>query len=446
MTGIWYNRGIMQINVSSSRHSLCRENGTPFFYLGDTAWELFHRLDRDEADFYLKTRATQGFTVIQAVLLAEFDGVRTPNAYGRLPLVDADPARPDDSPGGFWEHADYIVRRANELGLVMGLLPTWGDKWNKAWGAGPEIFDRENARAYGRWLGSRYRDDDIIWILGGDRPVESDAHRAILQSMAEGLREGDGGRHPITFHPAGGCGSSEAFPDAPWLDFHMRQNGHGADYEPNYAKTLDDYNLAPTKPVIDGEPLYEGHPLSFRPDELGHSVAADVRRPLYWDLFHGACGHTYGHHSIWQFWAPGREPVNRPLLPWREALFAPGATQMAHARRLVETIGAFDRMPDDSLLMPEPFDSAVPGHGIRRFAACRDPNGRYILAYAPVGMPFRLRLDALKGKNCHARWMDPRTGEFVEIGEIPTADPHAFMPPTPGELTDWVLVAELAAR
>ena len=67
-----------------------------------------------------------------------------------------------------------------------------------------------------------------------------------------------------------------------------------------YAKTRDDYNRLPPRPVIDGEPIYEGHPIAFKPDEFGHSVAADVRRALYWDLFSGACGHTYGHHSIWQ--------------------------------------------------------------------------------------------------------------------------------------------------
>ena len=49
-----------------------------FFWLGDTAWELFHRLNREEADKYLKNRA-EGFTVIQAVAMAEFDGLTEPN-------------------------------------------------------------------------------------------------------------------------------------------------------------------------------------------------------------------------------------------------------------------------------------------------------------------------------------------------------------------------------
>ena len=69
------------------------------------------------------------------------------------------------------------------------MLPTWGDKWNKKWGQGPEIFTPENARVYGEFLGKRYKDKPIVWILGGDRPVENDRHRAILRAMAQGLEQ-----------------------------------------------------------------------------------------------------------------------------------------------------------------------------------------------------------------------------------------------------------------
>src|SRR6476661_10758485 len=83
-----------QFTISSNLHYLLK-NGKPFFWLGDTGWELFHRLTREEADQYLKHRAEQGFTVIQAVVLAEFDGLHTPNAYGDTPLVNDDPAKPN---------------------------------------------------------------------------------------------------------------------------------------------------------------------------------------------------------------------------------------------------------------------------------------------------------------------------------------------------------------
>ena len=118
-----------------------------------------------------------------------------------------------------------------ELGLCIGMLPTWGDKWNKKWGQGPEIFTPENARAYGKFLGERYKDKPIVWILGGDRPIENDRHRAIIRALAEGLRAGDGGRHLITFHPMGGHGSADWLHEEPWLDFNMCQTGHGFNHE-----------------------------------------------------------------------------------------------------------------------------------------------------------------------------------------------------------------------
>ena len=88
-----------RLKVSDNQRYLMYESGKPFFYLGDTAWELFHRLNREEADLYLANRASKGFTVIQAVALAEQDGLNTPNPYGHRPLIENDPARPDVRPG-----------------------------------------------------------------------------------------------------------------------------------------------------------------------------------------------------------------------------------------------------------------------------------------------------------------------------------------------------------
>lgn len=161
-----------RLRISENHRFLVTAEGKPFFWLGDTAWELFHRLNREEATRYLEDRAGKGFTVIQAVALAELDGLNTPNAYGHPPLVDNDPTRPDLKPGpenDYWDHVDFIVRRANELGLRIGFLPTWGDKWHKRGGKGPLVFNADNARTYGKWLGGRYRDAGLVWILGGDK-------------------------------------------------------------------------------------------------------------------------------------------------------------------------------------------------------------------------------------------------------------------------------------
>jgi hypothetical protein len=427
------------LKVSDNKRFLVTADGRPFFWLGDTAWQLFHRLTRDEAERYLKNRAERRFTVIQAVVLAELDGLRVPNAHGERPFHDNDPAQPNEA---YFAHVDWVVRKANALGLYIGMLPTWGDKWNQRNRAGPQIFTPENAAPYGEWLGRRYKDASVIWIVGGDRPIESDVHREVTRAMARGLRKGDGGAHLITFHPSGGHGSAEWFHDEEWLDFNMRQNGHTAEFTGRYDQTRADYDRVPVKPVVDGEPLYEDHPLSFEAKRLGHSVAADVRRPLYWDLFSGAFGHTYGHHSVWQMWTPDREPVNNPLMPWSEAIDQPGAAQMQHARALLESRPVLTRIPDPDVIVTAKVPTSVPGVGRYHFAATRDAGGSYAMVYAPVGRPFAVRMDKVTGKRVKAWWFNPRTGKATAIGTFDNAGERTFTPPVPGEIEDWVLVLD----
>ena len=189
-----------------------RADGTPFFYLGDTAWMLLQRLDGEETERYLRNRAEKGFTVIQAVVLWLEDGRDLPNAAGDPPLVDRATLEPNEA---YFRHVDAVVARANALGLVFGMLPTWGSYWKQVGQEDPPVLNVSNARAYGRFLGERYRDADLVWILGGDQNIESDEERAATDALAAGLREGDGGAHLITFHPRGPGLSSLRLHEAP---------------------------------------------------------------------------------------------------------------------------------------------------------------------------------------------------------------------------------------
>jgi hypothetical protein len=264
--------------------------------------------------------------------------------------------------------------------------------------------------------------------------------------MASGLRHGDGGAHLITLHPTGGQSSAAAFHDDEWLDFNMRQNGHGPEFNGRYELTRSDYDRAPTKPVLDGEPLYEGHPVSFDAKKLGYSISSDVRRPLYWDLFSGAFGHTYGHHSVWQFWTPARQPVNNPLMPWTEAIEQPGAAQMQHARALLESRPFLTRIPADDVIVEDRVATSVPGAGRYRFVATRDTDGTYAMVYAPVGRRFKVRMATIKGSRVHAWWFNPRDGHAVSIGTFANTGEREFTPPDAGEMLDWVLVLDDEAR
>jgi hypothetical protein len=431
------------LEVSGNGRWLQYTDGRPFFYLGDTAWELFHRLNREEADRYLQNRAAKGFTVIQAVALAEQDGLRAPNAYGHLPLIDLDPTRPavEDGPDNdYWDHVDHIVDKAAELGMFVGLLPTWGDKWQSIRGGrGPVVFNAENARVYGEWLGRRYADRPIIWILGGDRNIESDADRAIIVSMARGLRAGDGGKHLITFHPRGPSMSSVYFHDADWLDFNMNQSSHAARDHDNGWFIEHDYNLAPVKPTLDGEPRYERIPVGFYlsgADRDDRFDDYDVRQAAWWAMMSGACGHTYGNNSVWQMWSAEHRPVLWANVPWHEALDDPGAAQMGHLRTL------FEQFDYQKLEPSREFVVDGPRHGGAKIRALCAPDGTLALVYSPRGEPFTVKLGMMRRPRTQVTWYNPRTGKSTDLYTGDSVSFQTFTPPTTGRGNDWILVLQ----
>lgn len=426
------------LQVAPNGRHLQYTDGTPFFYLGDTAWELLHRLNREEAVHYLEDRARKGFTVIQAVALAELGGLTVPNAYGALPLQDKDPTQPNED---YFVHVDFIVERAAALGLHLGLLPTWGKYWKT--GDSNRIFTPDNARVYGRFLGRRYRDRPIIWILGGDQNVVTAEERATIDAMAAGLEEGDGGNHLITFHPRGPGQSSLQLQDAAWLDFHLSQTSHAARDHDTGLYAEYDLTLIPVRPTLDGEPRYECIPVGFYlrgHNPLDRFNDDDVRQAAWWSVMAGACGHTYGNNNLWQMWQPGRTPVIDADIPWQEALDHPGARQMGLLRRFMEANAFHTLVPDQRLILDGPI------RGPAKIRAMRATDGSRLVVYTPRGEPFTLDQSIVRAARQRQSWFDPRYGVShafkvsSSAGEGQTF--QTFTPPSSGPGQDWVLVIE----
>ena len=443
-------RPLPKLRVSDNHRFVATADGRPFFYLADTAWEIFHRLNREDAVRYLDIRAGQGFNAIQAVALAEEDGLTVPNAYGKLPLVGKDPTQPAVTPGAnpskaneydYWDHVDFIVDQANARGIYVAFLPVWG-RWVAHYTRYDEpLFNPRNAETYGRFLGQRYRAKGIIWVLGGDRRPAGveDTWRALARGIVIGAtgRE-DYSQVLMTFHPQGGASSSEAFHDDPWLSFNMQQTGHGlAATTRSWAKIAHDYQRQPVKPVLDGESLYEDHPIAFRAKEFGYSFDAHVRQRAYWDVFSGGCGQTYGNHAVWQMYTPARTPVNGPLMFWYEAVHRPGASEMQYLKNLIESRPYFSRVPDDSLVVDTLQDAD-------HIAATRGDG--YAFIYSAQGRPFVVRLGIISGSGIRAWWYNPRSGDAIPAGQFENRGTREFRCPAEGFGSDWVLVMDDASR
>ena len=241
-----------QLRVSSNGRFIQHQDGTPFFLIADTAWELFHRLTLEEIKYYLDVRKSQGFNVIQVVLISEMDGLRIPNVYGQLPLLEMNPDKPN---ADYFNFVEVVLKLAGEREMYLAMVPTWGDKIDKVFGIGPEIFNQINAFNYGKWLGKRFCNHiNIIWMNGGDRSGGG-KNFEIWNALAKGIKSEDK-NHLMTFHPLGDASSSFWFHEQDWLDFNICQSGHSMRDYPNFMMISSDYLRQPNKPCFDSEPRY----------------------------------------------------------------------------------------------------------------------------------------------------------------------------------------------
>ena len=428
-----------RIVVSPNGHFLQYEDGRPFFWLADTAWLLFEKLDRTDSEKYLEDRRQKGFNVVQAVLLHGADEL---SRNGSPALIGGDPAKPDLQANGYWDHVDWVVDRAAGKGIYIAMVPAWGSLVKAG------RLNTANAAPFATFLANRYKDKvNIFWILGGD--IRGDQHGEVWRIMGRSLQAADP-NHLITFHPFGRTQSSMWFQNEPWLAFNMFQSGHqryDQDMdsphrygEDNWRYARDDYSREPAKPVVDGEPSYEGIPQGLHDTSQPYWTAADCRRYAYWSVFAGACGHTYGDNAVMQFYRP---EIDRgaygPKEGWSEALHDAGSGEMQYLKRLMLSRPYFERVPDQS---------AIAGRNGERYdyvIATRGTN--YLFAYTYTGKPFQLRMEAIAGRRVRAWWYSPRDGSARAIGTFANRGVRTFTPPgKPANGNDWVLALDDASK
>ena len=402
-----------KLKVSDNNLYIIHDNGTPFFWMGNTAWLLPERLNREEAEYFLAKDREAGYNVEQIQVL---NAIPTFNVYGH----QANNAEFDFSkvskPGvyGYWEHLDYIVDTAERNGIYIAMDCIWGSMLKQ--------MDIKKAENLGRFLATRYKDKpNIIWMIGGD--IMGDRSPEIWDAMARAIKKIDK-NHIMTFHPRGRTTSAWWYNDREWMDFNMFQSGHrrygqrngDGDYtikdnteEDNWRYIDMSFEKKPLRPVIDGEPSYEDSPQGLHDFSAPRWQDYDVRRYAYWAVFGGCFGHTYGHNSVMQFIRPGLSASFGAEKAWWDAMKDPGYNQMKYLKWLMLTFPFTERIADQSII------AGQNGERYDRVIATRGND--YLLVYNYSGKPMDIDLGKISGSKKNVWWMNPTDGKLTYLGE-----------------------------
>ncbi len=450
----WKDHG--PLGVSPEGRHLQHQDGTPFLWLGDTAWALFYKLTREEVATYLDDRQQKGFNVIQAVAYWYPHGedgpgpLNAPNAYGHRPFVGST-EQPSTSqplvkegggpeiPNDYWDHADFVVEQIRRRGMYLALLPCWGRAYiNANQEKSSVVFDEGSARAYGQFLGTRYRTQpNIIWVMGGDiDPDKGIGDRlAIYRAMAEAIGQAVTGKplqwnRPdpgwseifITYHPS--TESATFFHQDAWLDANGIQTWTHVDKVQQAVARCYGFS-EPVKPAL----FLEGNYEQMRPSEQVPDPPLRVRRQAYQALLSGAAGHTYGAGSMWDFRKKSRTETSG--IPWVNAMQLSAAAQTGSIlRQLLEQMEWWNLVPDQNVI------AEGQGEGAKtKVAACTADNSRVVVYFADA-TPATLKL-ALPAAAWTATWRRPSDG-----ARQPGTVPDSMNLTPPADWPDALLVLE----
>jgi len=405
--------GPYPVRIGPDHRHLVDQSGAPFLVQGDAPWSLISGLTREEAELYLEHRRSQGFnSLIVNLIEHKFRG--PVNRYGEGPFTTpGDFSTPNKK---YFEHADWVIRKAAEKGFQVFLAPIYLGYIGTDEGWIEEVLANgpEKCRGWGRYVGKRYRDfDNLVWLIGGDRNPET--ARAAVDAFVSGIKEFDN-RHLFTAHCHPENSALDQFKNDGWLDFNDTYT-----YGIVHRMLLADYNRVPPMPFELTESTYEGE---------HNASAVQIRRQAYWALLCGATGQFMGNRPIWLF-DPG----------WQAALDSTGAQDMSRLKALFTSRPWYQLVPDQKHEVV--VDGLGEFRGLDYLAAARTEDGGTVIAYLPTARPFTVDMTKISGKAAKAWWFNPRTGKSDAAGEFPTTGKKQFTPPGEG---DWVLVLDDASR
>lgn len=436
------NSGALRFPIQRAGACLVDAAGAPVWLTGEAAWSLIVRLDDAGLDRYLADRRARGINALVVNLVEHKYADHPPaNLAGDAPFTTPGDFSTPSEP--YFAHADRVLARAAAAGIVVLLAPAYlGFKGeDEGWYVEVRRSGPDKMRAYGRFLGKRYRNQpNLIWLEGGDTPPMS--ARKEVDALVAGIREADTthlhAAHSTRYHSA-----LDDY-DRPWLDLNTTYSdceGHGRALQRDATRRR-------TIPTLFIEGTYEGE----------NASPACILSQAYRTLLSGAAGHMFGNRPLWLF-DPG----------WPAALDSPGSRAMQHLAKLVADRNLRPLTPDFTGTLVSGDNLSVARTPSGTLLAFVDAGPRTLTvapsftttatatATAPAAPPASPPRAAAPGaaspataagtasptapSRRTARWFDPAEGTFRDAGTHDAIRPLKVTSPAGGP---WLLIVEPA--
>lgn len=421
------------VRISPDGYSLAHADGTPFFWMGDTAWNGPLLSSRADWELYLKERTRQNFTAVQWVT-TQWRASPSGDASRQVAFTGQEQIRINPA---FFQRLDEKIEAMNRSGLLSVPVLLWAI----GGGAQPAVnpgfsLPEDQAILLARYMVARWGAYNVAWILAGDgdyRGENAEKWKRIGKAVFA-----EEPHAPVIMHPGGMQWILDGFNSEKWLSISGYQSGHGDDDNTlawlTQGPPSKDWKKAPRRPFINLEPPYENH-LAYQ--SKTPISPATVRRAVYWSLLNApTAGVTYGGHGVWG-WDDGTKPPTDHAgtgvpLPWKEALRMPGAEEMAVVSKTFAGLNFPKLRPAPELLANQPGATAA-----KKFiSASRSESGEDFVFYTPEETQVNVLAKLLPQKFTPA-WVDPRTGARIEKAPVRKDAVFEFTAPSEG---DWLLL------
>ena len=420
------------IRVAPDGRYLMHDDGTPFFWMGDTAWNGPLLSSSTEWDQYLKERTRQKFNAVQWVA-TQFRAAPDGDAKKQLAYTGTDKIVINTA---FFQRLDQKVEAMNKAGLLSVPVLLWAINAGATPKVNPGVsLPDDQAILLAQYMVARWSGNASAWILGGDgdyRGDKAEKWRRIGRAVFNDIDHA-----PVTMHPGGMQWVWKEFIEEKWYDIVGYQSGHGDDDKTmkwiTEGPLTDDWTKLPHQPFINLEPPYENH-IAYQSRK---PVSPEtLRRAIYWSLL-GAptAGVTYGGHGVWGWDDGTKEPTDHRgtgvPLAWQKALIMPGAEQMKHLAEFFASLDWWKLRPAPVMVVNNP-GAQSPAKFI---AGAKSDDKELMVVYVPTERTVEIKLD-LMPPSPNVTWFNPRTGEKSPAVAVVTTSTCQF--PTPAE-GDWIL-------